>query len=74
MRTMDENVTWMKLTRPLSFFSLNLRASFCESTFTSKFDIAFLNVHNRENEYLSHMYIMYANALDNTPYYMYGVR
>ena len=28
MKTMDENVKWMKLTHLLAFFSLNLRAPF----------------------------------------------
>jgi hypothetical protein len=36
MQMMDENVKWMKLTHLLSYFSLNLKAPFCTSTFTSK--------------------------------------
>ena len=65
MTTIDENVNWMKLTHLLSNFSLNLRAFFCTSNFTSKKLIAFLDVHNRENLYLSLMYIVYTNASNN---------
>jgi hypothetical protein len=36
MTIMDENVNWMKLTNLLSLFSLNLRALFYTSTFTSE--------------------------------------
>ena len=43
---MDKDVNWMKLTHLLSFFSLNPRAPFCTSTFTSTFSIAFLIIHN----------------------------
>ena len=43
---------------------LKLRAPFC----TSYFLIAFMDVHTRENKTLP-MYIMYANALNNTPSY-----
>ena len=35
MKTMDENVYWMKPTHLLSKFSLNFRALFCTSTFIS---------------------------------------
>ena len=46
MTTMDVNVNWMELTYLLSKFSLNPRAPFCTSTFTSTFSIAFLIIHN----------------------------
>ena len=36
MTIMDENVNWMKLTNLLSLSSLNLRAPYYTSTFTSK--------------------------------------
>jgi hypothetical protein len=44
--------TWIgwKLTHLLSTFSLNLRALFCTSTFTSKFLIIFLNAHLAKNK------------------------
>ena len=35
MKTMNENVHWMKLTHLLSIFPLNLRTPCCTSTFTS---------------------------------------
>ena len=42
-----------------------------------KFLIAFLSLHNIEKWYLSFMYTMYTNALNNTPSYThtssYGV-
>ena len=72
MTIMDENVKWMKLTHLLCKHSLNLKAAFCTFTFTSEFLIAFLNVHNRENKYLSFMYIMYNNASNKTPSYTHG--
>ena len=50
-------------------YSLNLHALFCESTFTSNFLIASLNIHTRGNRYFSLVYIMYTNALNDTPYY-----
>ena len=46
---MNEHTHFMRLTKLLSFFSLNLRAPFCTSTFTLKFLIALLKVHTREN-------------------------
>ena len=52
---MDENENWMKLAHLLSILSLNLEAPFYASTFTSRFLKAFLNVHTRENLYLSLM-------------------
>ena len=67
---MDENVNWMELAHLLSNFSLNLRVRFCTSTIPSTFLIAFLNVHTRERkQYLSLMYIMYADASNATPSY-----
>ena len=33
LKTMDENVKWMKLTHLLSFFPLNLRGPFCTPAF-----------------------------------------
>ena len=63
MTTMDENANWMKLKCLYSYFSLNLMAPFCISTFTSKRFIAFLDVHTRENIIpLPYIYIMYTNA------------
>ena len=60
----------MKLAHVLSIFSLNLRAPFYTSTFTSKLLIAFSNVHTREKQYLVYlMYIMYANASITTLFY-----
>ena len=49
MTRMDENVNCMKLTHLLLNFPLNLRAPFCTTTFYFKVLIAFLNVHNRDN-------------------------
>ena len=46
MITMDKDVTWMKPTHLLSFFSLNPRATFCTSTFTSTLLIAFFIIRN----------------------------
>ena len=66
MTTMDEHVNSTKLTHLLSNFSMNMRALVCTSNFNSKFLIAFLNVHTRDNGYISLMYTMYANALNNT--------
>jgi hypothetical protein len=48
MTIIDENVYLTKLTHLLSIFSLCLKVSFCTSTFTSKFLIAFVYVHTRE--------------------------
>ena len=61
MITMDENVNLMKLTYMFSIISLKLRAPFCTSTY--------LNVQTKEKRYLYSMYIMYANASNNTPCY-----
>ena len=49
MTTKDENVNWMKLTHLLSVFSLDLKAPFCISNFTSKNIITFLDVRTRES-------------------------
>ena len=45
---MDENVNQMKLAYILSIVSLNNKAPFCTTTFTSKLFIAFLDVRTRE--------------------------
>ena len=66
MTIMDEN---MKITHLFLDVSSNLRPPFCASTFTSRFLITLLNVHTRENLYLSLMYSTYANASNNTPSY-----
>ena len=68
MTIVDDNMNWMKLTHLLSSFSLNLRAPFCTSTFTSYFLRAFWGAHSREKQHLSVMYITCANASNNTPY------
>ena len=62
-----ENMNWMKLTHLFSNLALNFRAHFCTFTLTSKFLIAFLNVHTKEKQYISLTYTMYINALSNTP-------
>ena len=67
MKTMDENVNWLKPTHLLSKISRNLKASFCTSTFTLEFLLTYLNVHIEE--YLSLMYNTYAYASNNTPSY-----
>ena len=36
MTTMNENIIWIKPTRPLLFFPLDLEALFCTSTFKLK--------------------------------------
>ena len=46
---LDENMCWMKLTRLLVGFPQNLRAPFCESTFTEKFLMALLYVPPKKN-------------------------
>lgn len=46
----------------LSIYSLDLRAAFCTSTFITKFLIASFKVRTSEKQYLSMMYIIYANA------------
>ena len=48
MTTMEENMNLMKLAHLLSIISLNLKGPVCTFTFTSKFLIAFLNVHTRK--------------------------
>ena len=68
MIAMDEHVNWMKVAHLLSNFSLNHTAPFCESQSISKLLMAFSNVHSRERNYLSLMYIVYANTSKKTPY------
>ena len=53
LKTMDENVKWMKVTYLLSILPLSLRAPFCTSIFTSLTFIALLDVHTREKQYQS---------------------
>ena len=48
MMIMDENVNWMKLAPSLLVFPLNPKAPFRTSTFTSRFLVAFSNVHTRD--------------------------
>ena len=50
-------------------FSLNCRAYFCTSTFTSKSTLAYLNVHTREKWDLPLMNTMYANASNSMSFY-----
>ena len=59
----SENVNWMKTTHLLSFFTLNLRAPFSTSTFTTK------ELRTQGKQYLSFMYTTYTNASNNTPSY-----
>ena len=40
---------------------------------TLKFLIKFINLHTRENQYLSLRYIMHINASTNTPFYTHVV-
>ena len=49
--------------------SLNLRAPFCKSTFTTQNLVACLDLNTREKYYVSFMYTMYAYASNNTPSY-----
>ena len=58
MMIMDKNINWIQLTHPLSTFSLNLRSLFyIYNTLTSKILIAFLNVHSKEKQHISLMYV-----------------
>ena len=60
----------MKQAHLLPIFSLNLKAPFCTSAFTSKILIPFLNVYTKEEEYLSVMHTMYTSPLKNkNPFY-----
>jgi hypothetical protein len=61
--TMNENMKWMKLTHPLSNFSLNLRAPpFVHLLLLLKRLIVFSDVHTGDKSYLYLMYPMYTNA------------
>ena len=72
---MDGSMNWMKPANPLSKILLNLRGGlFCESTFTSKFLIIFLNVHTKEKQYLSLMNIIYGNTSNNTAWILQHLR
>ena len=66
MTTMNENMSWTKLTHLFFKKSLNPGAPFCISTFILTFLIAFLNICTREKQYPSLIYIAYANASNNT--------
>lgn len=73
MITMDKDVTWMKPTHLLSFFSLNPRATFCTSTFTSTLLIAFLihTLKKNNTSPLRRLCSMYANASNYIPSYTF---
>ena len=63
-------VNWMKRAHLFSNLLLNYRGPFCRPTFTLRFLITFLNEHTRKKPIgLPLMYIMYANASNNTPFY-----
>lgn len=50
MKSMNGNTVWKKPTHMLSYWSLNLRAFFCTTTFTPKFSLIHtLIVYTREN-------------------------
>ena len=67
MTSMNDNVNGMKLAHIIKTI-LKLRAPFCTPTFIWKQLIAFLNVHTRGRQYLSHMYTVYANASKKYPF------
>ena len=58
MTTMNGNMKWMKLTHPLSIFSLyTFRAPFCTSTFTlEKINNLFINPHYRQTLAIPYVY------------------
>lgn len=69
MTTMNDNVSWMKLAHLLSIIPLTLVVPFVHlHEYPTKLLISFLNVHTREEPYISLMCIVYTNASNNTPF------
>lgn len=61
MTTMNDNVNRMRQIHPLSKYSLNITVFFVHLPLFQIID-SFLDAHTREEEYLSLMYAIYANA------------
>ena len=49
--------------------NLNVKIPYYTSTFSSEHLVAFLDVHTREIDYLSLMYVVYTNASNSTSSY-----